>query len=74
MDTSRKEILHAFKKEWKGRPWELLACQPRLHASDCGRDPSRCHAKAHGGQGGDSRQTAWLYWGQFQPDQPSGLL
>ncbi|KAK4823614.1 hypothetical protein QYF61_004217 [Mycteria americana] len=39
-----------------------------------GTDPPRSYAKAHGGQGGDSRQPAWLHQGQVLPDQPSGLL
>jgi len=30
----------------------------------------RSYAKAHGGQGGDSRQAAWLHQGQVLPDQP----
>ncbi|TRZ21714.1 hypothetical protein HGM15179_005383 [Zosterops borbonicus] len=31
-------------------------------------------AKAHGGRGGDLRQSAWLHEGQILPDPPSGLL
>ena len=34
----------------------------------------RGYAKAHGGQGGDSRQPAWLHQGQVLPDQPTGFL
>jgi len=30
--------------------------------------------KTHGGQGGDSKQPAWLHQGQLLPDQPSGFL
>jgi len=36
--------------------------------------PPRSYAKAHGGQGGDLRQPAWLHQGQVLPNQPSGLL
>jgi len=50
-------------------PWELPICQPHLCASeDLGTDPSISYAKAHGGQGGDSRQPAWLHQGQVLPD------
>ena len=41
---------------------------------DHGTDPPRSYAKAHGGQGGDLRQPAWLHQGQVLPDQPNGLL
>jgi len=41
---------------------------------DYGTDPPRRYAKAHGGQGGDLRQPAWLHQGRVLPDQPSGFL
>lgn len=54
--------------------WELLTCQPQLCAwEDHRTDPPGCYAKAHGGQGGDWGQPAWLHQGQVLSDQPSGL-
>lgn len=56
-----KEDPRTFQPLCMGRSWIRSA-------------PLRSCAKAHGGQGGDSRQPAWLHQGQVQPDQPSGLL
>jgi len=36
--------------------------------------PPRSYAGAHGGQGDDLRQPAWLHQRQVLPDQPSGFL
>ena len=48
---------------------ELTTCQPHLCAwEDHGADPPRISAKVHGGQGGDSRQPAWLHQGQAVSD------
>ena len=47
---------------YEGGPWELTTCQPYLCAwEDHGTDPPRSYAKAHGEQGGDLRQPAWLH-------------
>jgi len=72
-DWKKANIVPIFKKE--GGPWELLTSQPHLYAwGDHGTDPHRSCAKAHGGQGGDLRQPAWLHQGQVLPDHTNGFL
>ena len=74
-DWKKGNIVPLFKKGRKELPWELPTCQPHLCAwEDHGTDPPRRYAKAHGGQGGDSRQPAWIHQGQVLPHQRSGFL
>ena len=50
-----------LKKAERKTPEATLTCQPHLCAwEDHGTDPPRSYGKAHGGQGGDSRQPGFM--------------